>query len=226
MQKATDWSLFGGHKKFRENPAVSPGRENKLRLEFIYDKLDNPIFPLQGFYLEGAVEKGGGFLGGDFNQTGVFLTAKYFQSSFANQKLVFQERFGRRDMDLFAPQYLLDLGGIGTLRGYRFKEFADHNNLFLSSVQYYFNGDLLQKLPLQRLPFYSGLGLILFAEVGSVWGENILLDGVVDTGSRLWKSDAGFSLSMTGDFLRIDFAKRLDRSSDTWTVTFRILPHW
>ena len=92
IEKETDWSLFGGNKKFRDNPLVASGKENKIRLEVIWDKLDNPIFPLKGFYFEGALEKGGGFLGGDFKQTGIFLTGKYFQRSFVNQRMVFQAR--------------------------------------------------------------------------------------------------------------------------------------
>jgi len=228
MEKKTDWSLLGGNKNFRENPLVLHGSENKLRLEFIWDKLDNPIFPLQGLYFEGALEKGGDFLGGDLDQIGIFLTGKFFQRSFENQRMVFQARYGYRDTDSFAPQHLMDLGGIGTLRGYRYKEFRDGTNFLFGSWQYYFNGDLLQKLPLQKIPFYSGLGLIFFAETGALWSKEsgISLHGEKMIDHPEWKSDVGFSLSLTGDFIRIDFAKRLDRKDDTWAVTFRVLPRW
>ncbi len=228
VQKQTDWSIFGGKKKFRPNPPVSPGRENKLRLEWIVDQLDNPIFPLQGWYLEGALEKGNGFLGGDDNlkQFGVFITGKIFQPSFGNQRILLTLRYGYRG-DSRAPQHLLDLGGIGTLRGYRFKEYQDRNNLLFGSVQYYFGGDLLQKLPLQWVPFYSSLGLILFAETGALWNSGYTPPpGEPAYDTPQWKSDAGFSLSLTGDFVRVDFARRLDRARADWRVTFRVLPKW
>ncbi len=227
MNKETDWSLFGGNKKFRSNPAVVEDKENKIRLEFIWDRLDNPIFPIQGFYLEGALEKGGDVFGGNFNQTGIFLTGKYFQRSLINQSMVFKIMYGHRNNSSFAPQQLLDMGGIGTLRGYRFKEFQNGHNLLLGSFQYYFNGDLLQKIPLQFLPLYSGLGLIFFAEFGALWeNEKTLPPETKLLDSPEWKSDVGFSLSLPGDFIRVDFAKRLDRALDTWAVTFRVLPKW
>ena len=145
-----------------------------------------------------------------------------------NQRMVFQTRYGYRDTDGFANQHLLDLGGIGTLRGFRYKEFKDRSNLLFGSWQYYFNGDLLQKLPLQKIPFYSGLGLIVFAEIGALWDNKskAILSPNQTIDHPEWKSDAGFSLSLTGDFVRVDFAKRLDRSKDTWTITFRVLPKW
>ncbi len=225
MAKKTNWSVFGGHKKFHGNPAIIEGQEHKLRFEWIIDRLDNPIFPMQGWYLEGALEKGGDFLGGDFKQSGIFMTGKYFRRSFGNQRMVFVGRYGRWQDRSFSPQHLLDLGGIGTLRGYRFKEFQDGQNLCVGSWQYYFNGDLLQKLPLQWIPFYKGLDMILFAEVGALWDNDVppqVYTTYVDHPE--WKWDVGFSLSFTGDFIRLDFAKRLDRSDNTWAITFRVLP--
>ncbi len=83
----------------------------------------------------------------------------------------------------------------------------------------------MQKLPFQFIPLYSSLGLVLFMEVGALWnsnGNSFLSSNVSD--SPDWKSDAGFSLNVIGDFFRVDFAKRLDRSKDTWAITVRLLP--
>ena len=224
MVKNTKWSLFGGDKKFRNNPAITAGTENKLRFEWIIDKLDNPMFPMEGWYLEGAFEKGGDFLGGDFDQSGIFVSGKVLKPTILNQRLVVSGRYGYR-ADSRAPQHLMDLGGISTLRGYNYKEFQNGNVLTLGTIQYYFNGDILQKLPFQFIPLYSSLGLVLFMEVGALWnsnGNSFLSSNVSD--SPDWKSDAGFSLNVIGDFFRVDFAKRLDRSKDTWAITVRLLP--
>jgi len=37
------------------------------------------------------------------------------------------------------------------------------------------------------------------------------------------KSDVGISLYVTEGLIRIDFAKRTDRSKNNWRVTFRIM---
>jgi hypothetical protein len=224
MKKETDWSFFGGDKKFRGNPPVAEGTENKLRLEVIIDRLDNPLFPMEGWYLEGAFEKGGDFLGGDFDQSGVFLTGKILKPTISNQRLVLTARYGSRG-DSRAPQHLMSLGGITTLRGYKYKAYRNGSNLAFGTFQYYFNGDILQKLPLQRIPLYSSLGLILFVEVGALWnGEasGLIATNVGD--SPDWKSDAGFSLTVTGEFIRVDFARRLDRGHAEWEISFRLLP--
>lgn len=225
--KNTEWNLFGGGDTYRSNPAVTHGTENKLRLELIIDKLDNPLFPMEGWYLEGAFEKGGGFLGGDFDHSGFFISGKILKPTIVNQRIVLSGKYGIRN-DSRAPQHLMDFGGISTLRAYDYKEFQNGNKLALAAFQYYFNGDILQNIPLQSIPFYSSLGLVIFTEVGALWNSE---SDVINefTGSNVsdspdWKWDAGFSLNVTGDFFRVDFAKRLDRSKDAWTITVRLLP--
>jgi outer membrane protein assembly factor BamA len=224
------WHLLGKNKTFRSNPPVQNGRENRLRIEWIIDELDNPIFPVQGWYMEGALEKGGGFLGGDSDlaNTGLFVTIKFFQPTVGNQRFIFTGRFGKR-WDSTDLRHLMTLGGVGSLRGYRDRELKYGNNLVFGRFEYALGGDLLQKIPLQRIPFFSSLGLTLFYEVGALWNR---FDGqppgapYYASEKREWKSDVGVSLSVTGDFLRVDFAHRLDGYGDPWRVTFRVLPKW
>jgi len=220
------WSLFGRHKKFRSNPPVAKGTENKIRLELVADFLDNPIYPMSGWYGEIALEKSGKFLNGDFDYGGIFITMKYFRRVLQQHRLVLLGRAAVVE-NPFGEQHLIDLGGIATLRGYRYKEFANGSRMVMISANYYLNGDLLQKLPLQWIPLYSSLGLILFAEVGSAWfPANAVPCEISVVDHPDWKTDVGVSLTVSSDFLRFDFAKRLDRRSDTWAITVRVLPRW
>ena len=228
MKNETDWSVFAYAAHFRPNPPVLPGRENRLRVEIIVDQLDNPIFPMQGWYLEAALEQGNGVLGGDaaLENTGLFATLKYFHPSWGNQRAVFMVRAGHRAKSR-APQHLLDLGGVGTLRGYGFKEFQNRNTLVYAKVLYSFGGDLLGKLPLSWIPFYRGLASGVFVETGALWDVGYTPPpGERAVDSPQWKWTAGFSISVTGDFLRLNVAKRLDRSTDAWGVTVQLLPKW
>jgi len=228
MDKRTDWSVLGGHKKFRDNPSVAEGLENKIQLSFTFDGLDNRLYPMKGWFLQGVLERCGGNLKGDFFGNGLFLTVHRFQQIFQNQRLHLKIRIGSRQNSLI-PQHLMDFGGIGTLRAYRYKEFRDVNRLVLIQLAYYMNDYLLQKLPLQWIPFYDSLSLILFWEGGNGWLEpppRDLYRGFNWQRLRSLKSNLGISLSVSGDLLRIDFARRLDRSKDVWAVTFRVLPRW
>ena len=228
LENQTDWSVFAYARHFRPNPPVAEGRENRLRLEFILDRLDNPIFPIRGVYLEGAIEHANGFLGGPdaLENTGFFISFRLFQPGWGNQRAVVTGRFGHRSHSR-APQYLLDLGGVGTLRAYDFKEFRDRNTLAYVNVTYLFGGDVLGRLPLEWLPFYSSFSLGLFGETGALWdvgyspppGKN-----VVD--HPTWKSSVGLVFSVTGGLLRINLGKRLDRSEDAWGVTIQLMPKW
>ena len=209
------WSLFGCRRKVRPNPPVVEKRENKLRIMLALDFLDNPFYPIDGWYFEGIYERAGKGVGGDFDFEGIFLTIKRFQPTIGNQRLVIRTRFGAREGDL-AEQHKIDLGGIGTLRGFKYKEFTG-NRMFMISLDYFFGGDILGRIPLGRIPLYEALNLILFIDSGLAWDAGEKIKGL--------KSNIGFSLALIEEILRVDFAKRLDRGQDTWAVTFRVMSH-
>lgn len=224
-----DWSVFGRNREFAPNPhaapgfAFAPGNEISLRLIATLDYRDNPVFPLLGWFFEGIYER----TFDDFETDGIFLTAKRFQPTFGNQKLKAKVLFGTRSGS-FAYQHLIGLGGIGTLRGYESKEFTGNRMLF-ASAQYNFGGDILQKIPLQRLiPFWDSVSMGLFADAGYAWiaDSSNAKAGLLDFGDFTLgdlKSDVGVSLIFTEGLLRFDFARRLDRSGDSWRFYVRIL---
>lgn len=207
------WSLFGRQKKVRLNPSVVEKRENKLRVMLALDLLDNPFYPINGWYFEGIYERAGKGLGGDFDFEGIFLTIKMFQHTIGNQRLVIRTRFGAREGDL-AEQHKIDLGGISTLRGFKYKELTG-SRMFTMSLDYFFAGDVLGKFPLGWIPLYDALNLILFIDSGLCWDAGEKIEGL--------KTNIGLSLALIEEILRVDFAKRLDRGQDTWAVSFRVM---
>jgi outer membrane protein assembly factor BamA len=227
-QPNTSWSLFAKDDLYAANPHGYPsfrfrdGKEASLRLMAAFDFRDNPIFPIIGWYFEGIFEK----TFDDFETTGLFLTAKRFHPTFGNQKIKAKLLFGTRSGS-FAFQHLMGVGGIGSLRGYENKEFIGNRALF-GSLQYAFGGDILQKIPLQKIPFWETLSLGLFYDFGYAWiadqknaGAGLLDFG--EFGLSDLRSNIGFSIIFTEGLLRFDVAKRLDRSGDAWQVYFRIL---
>lgn len=86
------------------------------------------------------------------------------------------------------------LGGLGTLRGYRHKEYMG-NKFWMVNTEYR-----------TRFPG-SDISASLIWDMGKI-GDDIALDGDVDL-----KHSLGFALTLGDDF-RISIAKRMDRSED------------
>lgn len=241
LRKNTNWSVFGGDKDFDENPArkdelpaefsIAEGSEIGLRLIAAFDWRDNPIFPLSGWYLEAIYEHTFEDFATEIHDTdGLFLSLKRFQQMFGNQRLLIRFMLGTRHGSL-AEQYTMDIGGIGSLRGFDDKEFSG-NRMVMLNANYLFGGDLLQKIPLQRVPVFGGLWTILslaiFADTGWAWTTNPedgLLDGFGQLTQNLdnLQTDVGFSILVLDGVFRMDVAKRTDRSNDDFRITFRLL---
>lgn len=222
MDRKTNWSIFGGNKKFQPNPSVTDGKENSLKLFAVLDWRDNPLYPINGWYVEAIYEK----TRRDFKTDGLFLNLKRYQGTFMNQTCIIQAKVGTRKGSR-AQQHLMDIGGVGSLKGYQDKQFSDVNRMLLFNIDYRFNQDILSRLPLKWLPFYNDLSLILFGDAG--WARMVdpkkgLFRGFEKSEMTCFKSDLGISLSFSEDLARIDFARRTDRSNDTWRISFRLLP--
>ncbi len=132
----------------------------------------------------------------------------------------------RTGCDYRYDQYLMDMGGIGSLVAYKDKEFRNGNRFFYATFRYLFNESILPRLPLNFIPFYDQLTLGVFAETGWLGltdeNSNLFSDFNSMTLSEL-KSDVGISLYVTEGLIRFDFAKRTDLSKDAWRITFRIM---
>jgi outer membrane protein assembly factor BamA len=224
MQKNIDWSIFKGtfaENATRSDSPILEGDELSVRLITAFDWRDNPVFPLTGWYLAAIYEH----TAMDFDTDGLFVILKRYQTTWGNHRAVLRFMAASRHGSL-AEQHRLDLGGIGGLRGYADKEFSG-NRLMMINIDYMFGGDLLQRIPLQNLPFFgplwSTLSLALFFDAGWV-GETGVTDGILNGFDDVsLKSDVGFSVSVLDGIFRADVAKRTDRSNDDIRVTFRLL---
>ncbi len=240
LDRNIDWSVFKGD--FSENPRrpdsfIAEGDETNLRFIAALDWRDNPIFPLNGWYLEGIYER----TMGDFDTDGFFFTVKRFQQTFGNHRLFIRGMLGARrghigiKSSLAAPdtlfeQYSIDLGGIGSLRGFEAKEFTG-NRMVMLNANYLFGGDILQKIPLQGIPFFgaiwAALSMGVFVDTGWAWTTDdlgsSLVSGFGDLDLDDLKTNVGVSLLVLEGVLRLDIAKRTDRSNDDYRITFRLL---
>lgn len=227
LARQTNWSLFYRNKAFRDNPAVIPESATSARLLWLLDWLDTDQVPHRGWSIEGIAE----YTKSDRMTTqGLFLTIRRLIPTFETQQLQMKLMLGaRKGCDATAEQYLMDLGGIGSLAGYQDKEFKNGNRLLYGTVHYLFNQQFMGRRPIRYLPFSNQFVFGVFVESGWLYygGKNNL---PIEDFGRLkindFKTDVGISLHLSDELARIDVAKRTDRAKDAWRLTVRLMPRF
>jgi surface antigen Omp85-like protein len=173
MGKETDWSLFGGDKVFRENPimnndnAISAirGNINSINIGAGFSTLSNDSRS-QGWKVTTTYEIAGGFAAGDYEFNQFIFDARRYQP--LGEFLQFNGRFRVGATDGIVPfARTFDLGGPGTLPGYRYKMYSGtHLGLF--------NAEIIVKSELAGVSdgwfkrVMDSFNLIFFYDVGAV----------------------------------------------------------
>lgn len=219
LKRETNWSLFGGRDKFRENPPADEGEVHSLMAKMVYDTRDDLMEPTSGFLAKASYEKGGDGFGGDFDFQRFLLDFRRYVRLSIYENLDLRLRMGTASGDL-PVQLAFDLGGLGSLRGYNFKEFDNFDRLVLGNVEY--------RLQLGRLvPGYlEEKQIIPFYDFGTAWfsDEKDALSAGFDklTWDRL-KTSVGIGLSTgPGDGFRVNLARRLDDRDRPMIVRVRL----
>lgn len=202
------YQLIDSKRKYRENPEIDEERGIGVSVGYTFDSRINQFMITDNFIFNITLEKAGGALGGYFEYYGWSVNLKKYKRTFGPQMLIIRGFLGIRDRTV-SEQFLYDLGGIGTLRGYKHKEFTG-NRVGMVNVDYLFNRAIFKLLPVKFLPFYPTMSLIAFFDAG--WtnlGTKPLSAGKSFDSSDI-KTNIGIGYSIARDMVRIDFAKRLD----------------
>ncbi|MFO7889683.1 MAG: BamA/TamA family outer membrane protein [bacterium] len=227
-EKNTNWSLFGGKKKFRENPSMNEGELHSLKAELVYDTRNSKGSPTKGWFIQFEGEHAGSALKGDFNFDRFLLDIRRYQPLGFSDAVDFRIRIGSSKGDL-PWQKSYHLGGISTLRGYKYKEFPHGpdaiggNRMVLGQLEY--------RLGMEDYPEAIGLGLlnnfhlILFVDTG--WVDFAETDANFYQGFNhlTWsdiKTDIGFALSNSSGNIRFQIAKRTDIGENDFRFSFRV----
>ncbi|UCE18346.1 MAG: BamA/TamA family outer membrane protein [Gemmatimonadota bacterium] len=219
MERKANWALFGGDKIFRTNPDILPpdAEEDEMRsiiAGFDVDTRDDYESPSQGWFVRGEYEYAGRSLQGDFEFDRFMTDIRRYQRITRDEYIDARIRVGsvKRKTDVIPNNKLFDLGGIGTLRGFRFKEFTDLTKMVLGNLEYRIRGD---KFGTFDNWLFEDFTISFFGDAG--WAGHTFED--IDFEN--FKTDIGVGLSNDDQDWRIDFAKRLDRKESV-VVTFRI----
>ncbi len=239
LSNKAKFSLFdtGGDRKdgkrvFAYNPRAAEGRDYYLGLSYDIDYRPSPTAFVNAWQFKGRYENSAllhSATHSDFSYQRMELQFQRFQRVFTKQKTVLSLKIasysGRTQFTsdtLLAPrdQFLYDIGGYGSLRGYSYREFLDGNRMILFNWDYYFNGSFLPKSFLTKIwgigNIFRAGDLFLFADAGYVWQTDP--SNAFYEFSRFdlqdIKADAGLGLAFA-DWVRFEAAFPLSKGIDT-----------
>ncbi len=206
LSKNTNWSIFGGHKVFRPNPAIGEGWMRSI------------VVDLQHRDYSGDTKRRGWMadLRGETTVSGAFdfkmLTANVvcYQPLFRGLQLNMRLRAGT-SAGILPLQRLYQIGGFNSLSAFTYKEFSG-NRLLLFNAEMLFSPELFRHSSFFPL---NTVTLILFGDVGQVQaaGSVGLTSGWDLINSHDFKSDFGVGLGNGSGSVRIFLAWRTDISA-------------
>jgi hypothetical protein len=219
LDKNVDWALFGGKKKFRENPLISEGNMRSLYGELYLDTRNSHELPRRGWYGKIAMEMSNSGLKSDFRFNQYLIELRHYLPVSRGERLDFRVMAGSAEGDV-PLQKLFQLGGLSTLRGYSYKEFSG-DRMLLMNLEYNVSPSTFSR----DILFFDDLRLIFFMDTGAAWfhsGEDKWYRGFDHLKFPGLKSDVGIAIADWKGQVRLNIAKRTDTNRDPLEVTFRI----
>jgi hypothetical protein len=220
LSNETDWSLFVNKKRFLPNPGIDQGKMISYVGQITFDTRNHRRHPDRGWFIaiEGETSRPDFDSAFDFDR--VIVDVRRYQPFGYGKNLDLRLRAGT-GRGVLPRQYLFDLGGISTLRGYDFKEFTG-DRMVLANAEYRINSGASR---LRHVPVIGEFNLILFADTGLAWfaDDNTAPENSFDslTWSKL-KTDVGVGLTDRDGQVRLNLAKRTDAGGKDLVMTFRL----
>lgn len=224
-----DWALFGGKKRFVENPVIDEGDIKAFVFSTAYDNVSDYDENPSGIYAAASAEITGGPLKGDYEYN--LYNAEFRGFAHFTDYDDFRIRFKVSSAENNAPfQKLLNLGGVGTLNGYRVdrdttaiylgRRLNTGNRLMLVNAEYILTGrELKDELP----SIFDDFCLLFFDDIGYI--------GNTAVNAKPWegfnmsetsvKNSVGFGFTDEEGMKRLTFAWRTDKGNEPVQVMFR-----
>lgn len=219
LQKETNWSLFGGDKKFRDNPGIDPGRLVRATATLQLDSRNHPRRPRQGWLISAQGELSKAAYDSDFDFDRFILDIRRYQPLDWGQNLDFRVRIGSARGELPAHA-LFDLGGISTLRGYGFKSFTG-DRMILGNIEYRVNA---RHGRARDLWFLAPFNLIFFVDSGLAWfasDPSAAHKSFEFLTLKELQTNVGIAITDNDGRVRLNFARRTDVGGQGLTISMR-----
>jgi len=230
VEKKADWALFGGGKKFAENPSIDDGKMRSLYGELYLDTRDDPALPRRGWYVLLSAESSTKKLGSDFSFNQYIFELRRYQRLSRFERLDIRFKAGTATGHL-PVQKTFEFGGLSTMRGFYYKEFRSnvrtfgYDRMLLLNLEYNISPRILNI----GLPFFNDLRYILFFDAGNAWlradysDEDKWNAGFSHLGWDDIKSDFGIGIASWSGRVRFSVARRTDTGNAPYRFTFRLV---
>ena len=223
VNRNTNWSLFDNDEKFRENPAIDEGNMRSIYGEIYLDTRDNIQVPRKGWFGLLTVESSRkGAFNSDFSFNQYSLELRRYQYFGYRERIDIRLKLGSSE-GVLPLQKRYQIGGLSTLRGYRYKAFQG-DRMFLMNFEYNLNPKVFST----DMLFLDELNYIIFYDIGDAWDSNPAKDdkwyeGFNNLKLTELKSDIGLALTFNNGNYRVSMAKRLDTGKKPLNFIFRII---
>jgi hypothetical protein len=231
LYKVTDWSLFRGDEIKRENLPADDGRMISVILSYEFDtrkekqttKRHFQLMPIpshkttDGWRGNVSVEYAKNPLGAELNEEFDFTLFGFeiirYNRLSRHQFLDFRLKGAISDNPL-PLHYKFYLGGIGSLRGYKFQEFEAGDKMILANVEYKITPNPFEyQIGDEKSGIRIGIDInpVVFVDTGYVWAhdETPKLNDL-KTSVGLGLQTGGLQTGKAGDGLRINLAKPIE----------------
>ena len=207
----TNWSIFGGDKLFRDNPAIKEGRMRSVLASFEMHQEQQRQYYTSGWKVALSAEVAGKTFGGDFGFNRYLADFTRYQPLTRYENLNFRLHAASATGDV-PPQKWFELGGISTLPAYMYKEFSG-NRVALFNAEYLLNGKAFDEVDFFPSWLLRNCNLMLFYDAGytnTVSGSEHPEIGFSDITIHSLKTDWGVGIGTRDATIRLGFAWRTD----------------
>jgi outer membrane protein assembly factor BamA len=213
MENQTEWSLFGGNKLFRPNPAIDDGKMRSILTSAGLSTVTTTIDGPEGWSVLGTAEIADKNLGGEFTFHRYVADIRRYQPLGRYDNINVRVRVGTSEGAL-PLQKTFEVGGLGTVQGYPFKGEMG-NRMLLMNAELIVNGDFLGDLSFWPSWLMRGINLLVLTDAGlvrTVDDDALWTSGFEGIKFSDFRHDVGAGVATRNGAFRMAFVWRTDRS--------------
>lgn len=209
-----DWSLFGGHKNFRLNPPINPGKMRSIMFSGGISTMTKTTRATDGWSAYGIVELAKKNWGSDFAFDQYTLDVRRFQPLGKYEAFNVRLRLGS-SCGVLPVQKVFELGGLGTTNAFPFKSDMG-NRMMLVNAEFIFNGNILNDLNFWPTWLFQHVNIILSTDAGftrNIPSSAAATEGFSGIKLNEFHHDFGVAFGNRTGSMRIGFSWRTDWSA-------------
>jgi hypothetical protein len=213
MENQTEWSLFGGNKRFRPNPAIDDGKMRSVVSSAGLSTVTSTIYGPEGWSMMATAEVADKNMGGEFTFNRYVADLRRYQPLGRYDNLNIRVRVGTSEGAL-PLQKTYEIGGLGTVQGYPFKGEMG-NRMILMNAELIVNGDFLGDLSFWPSWLMRGINLLVLTDAGivrTVDNDALWTNGFDGIKFSDFRHDVGAGVATRSGSFRLAFVWRTDRS--------------